>query len=822
MPGGADFLILGLIFFGSVIGLVIELVFTLLLLLRLHAIAKRARTTAAASEPGTPSATPPPVGKRLPIIAIVVAIFLLLTSLGGLGLTGSITGAMDRASIWVFAGWTALLLLSITNIFWASIVLRSTSWSPRGLILARVLPLVATIIIPALLPVPSLLKVAKVSHDNQHAHRFVEKTLMGHFLGVNDIAFTTNGRHIVSVSKQDEHPLPAFWRLTSGERTFPSYAEAHKRKAAASLCYVNGGIVWVSTRPRFTHGALLYRPSDSPKPPRHLPVRHAAALGCNPGGKRIVVGSELYQGTVTVFAFPEGKVVASWHVQSNPHHVAISHDGRFVAYDFARQAGVHVHRVADGKVVRKIPSNSRGRSHSAIALSPTGAFVAVAESRRLRVWALGGKDDDAPVFDHAAKASRGHLDVLFTPRSKELVAVGLDDHVLARFSTTTWKPVGTLDTWPEATDKKCTSPRCLAIVSDADATTSDAKPATTSDAKAGQALICCPGYVALVDLATGHASRRFSSVGDTIEHLTFSAAHKRLAVGGRDLPLTQFDVTTGEHIRVNLSAGMAGHAWSLAISPATGFVAVGMNSGRIALRKGPGIAAQALLFPPPGSISGDMVALAFDATGQHLLSAERDGLLILHTLTPKGDKKPARPAMVNLKKKIVALGSLAASRFVSLTKDGELQRWRVNGDALAKDGHAASGCKKARALATRPGAHHLAIGCQDGTIRLLAPDTLTPGSRVLAHPGGVTALALAPKNAQLLSGGDDGRVRIWSLPNLQGGKVIFSPVKKRSGKVSILRNITRIVFSRAGDRFAVGTARNHRNIHIFRTAALKK
>jgi len=70
------------------------------------------------------------------------------------------------------------------------------------------------------------------------------------------------------------------------------------------------------------------------------------------------------------------------------------------------------------------------------------------------------------------------------------------------------------------------------------------------------------------------------------------------------------------------------------------------------------------------------------------------------------------------------------------------------------------------ALWVAPGGRYIAVGSNDGFVRLCTPDG-KPLHTFRAHEGTVTAFAAAPRRGWLFTGGEDGVVRIWSMPGVE-------------------------------------------------------
>jgi WD40 repeat protein/energy-coupling factor transporter ATP-binding protein EcfA2 len=118
-------------------------------------------------------------------------------------------------------------------------------------------------------------------------------------------------------------------------------------------------------------------------------------------------------------------------------------------------------------------------------------------------------------------------------------------------------------------------------------------------------------------------------------------------------------------------------------------------------------------------------------------------------------------------------------RLASGGNDGAVRLWTVQGRQVAAYEAAASSDRggPVTSLAFTPEGRLLA-GYEDGTIRQLGVD-LTPEPVARSHAASVNSLAVDPSGRYLVSGGSDGRVRLWSTA---GGGMLW----EHSGETPIL------------------------------------
>ncbi len=236
---GGGYALVAVLLFGFVIGLILQLVFSILLHLRV-------------GRPGSHE------HKVLPVCAMVASAILVVGSIGALVLGGGVS------SVWTQAGWWLLLGWSLSNIFWATISLLRAAWSPANLWLIRLVPIPISLLFPAAIILPSLAQDLSVQSSNKHARRFVETTLSGHSLGVNDLIYALDGKRVISVSENDNHPWPAIWLVSSGNKTRSPSCTKTEPQVAPALCFVDGGLVWVQGSIDSTMEGCFFRTPPGP------------------------------------------------------------------------------------------------------------------------------------------------------------------------------------------------------------------------------------------------------------------------------------------------------------------------------------------------------------------------------------------------------------------------------------------------------------------------------------------------------------------------------------------------------------------------------
>jgi WD40 repeat protein len=98
---------------------------------------------------------------------------------------------------------------------------------------------------------------------------------------------------------------------------------------------------------------------------------------------------------------------------------------------------------------------------------------------------------------------------------------------------------------------------------------------------------------------------------------------------------------------------------------------------------------------------------------------------------------------------------------ISCGGDGSLALWSAANWNLIRQ--LPIGDFKIRAIAFTPDLKHIAIGCGDGSIRILETNFFNEIHTIKAHQDGVGALQFMATKPVLLSGGKDGFLRVWNI-----------------------------------------------------------
>ena len=161
--------------------------------------------------------------------------------------------------------------------------------------------------------------------------------------------------------------------------------------------------------------------------------------------------------------------------------------------------------------------------------------------------------------------------------------------------------------------------------------------------------------------------------------------------------------------------------------------------------------------------------------GEFLLCAGADGTLRIYET--EGGKALHQVAAHS--GACVAVVASAPDRIYTAGTDGRVRRWDVHGKAL---GAWAVSTQPLRALAVDPTGEYVAAAGDDGVVHVLTPGREGPPRDMPGHEGPVQALAFTPRDGRLVSGGDDGTLRIWYLVG-----AIESETRSTEGQAAAVR-----------------------------------
>jgi WD40 repeat protein len=205
--------------------------------------------------------------------------------------------------------------------------------------------------------------------------------------------------------------------------------------------------------------------------------------------------------------------------------------------------------------------------------------------------------------------------------------------------------------------------------------------------------------------------------------------------------------------KVELAVDKSNRASVAATSSDGGKVAFGQQLGQVQVVE---VASKRTLAQMAG-VSSRITALAFSEDGTLLLLGTAGGMVQIHRLAPKVEKLGEG---AHHRTAVTAVAAAPKGQaFASADDTGQVVLWGKNGQKQAAENVVGRGVKSLLFL----GDQALAVGCADGTVKILNPAT---GAVLASHNLGstaITALAFAKDKLALAVGTQSGQVTMLAL-----------------------------------------------------------
>jgi WD40 repeat protein len=315
------------------------------------------------------------------------------------------------------------------------------------------------------------------------------------------------------------------------------------------------------------------------------------------------------------------------------------------------------------------------------------------------------------------------------------------------------------------------------------------QPVNAVDLTADGARVACgrANVVQVYDVDSGLEVISLGGHKDLIQSVRFSPDGRRLAAGSYQI-VTLWDVPTGGHRRT--FAGHTNGVRGLALAPGTAgvYYSGGLDrTVRVWNETGKAVAS----FAMPSAVA----SLTASRDGRTLAVGGSDGVIrVLHA----NDGKQIR-ALSGHTGPVNDLAFLPDGRLASASADGTARLWSVPADHAAKApapavlrGHKGP----VHAVSVLPGGRAVVTGGEDGTVRLWGTADGAAGWVLTAHDAPVLALAVSPGGDRILTGSADRTARLFDAATGVRRAVL-------SGHPGAVNSVA---FSPAGDRVATAGA----------------
>lgn len=258
--------------------------------------------------------------------------------------------------------------------------------------------------------------------------------------------------------------------------------------------------------------------------------------------------------------------------------------------------------------------------------------------------------------------------------------------------------------------------------------------------------------------------------------------------------------TTGDILKIELTisnnkatfrtagpkAPLVGGATCIAMHPDGQQLVVGTGGGLVAaVRK------SNLQVTRKRQLEGAITSLSFQAGGVILAGTATSNL---HSLNPQFDAKMELTSHTGSVSQVVFAAN--SNRVLVSCGDSDIRVWDSwTSDELVRITVKAQKCT---CVAMLPSGRGIVSGWEDGKLRIFSPQTGHLLFDILdAHPSGITAVAVSASGTQFISGGKEGMLRIWDITT-EVPKMVAS-LKEHKGPITHIR-------LSADEREAVSTA----------------
>jgi hypothetical protein len=205
--------------------------------------------------------------------------------------------------------------------------------------------------------------------------------------------------------------------------------------------------------------------------------------------------------------------------------------------------------------------------------------------------------------------------------------------------------------------------------------------------------------------------------------------------------------------KVDLAVDQSNRASAVAIAADGAKVALGQNLGQVQVLE----VSSKRTMTQLGGVGSRVTALAFSEDGTLLVLGTAGGMVQIHRVTPKAEKLGEG---AHHRTAVMAVAAAPKGQgFASADDTGQVVLWGKNGQKLTATNAVGRGVKSLLFL----GEQALAVGCGDGTVKILNPSSgaILATHNVTTVP--ITALAFAKDKLALAVGTQSGQVTMLAL-----------------------------------------------------------
>jgi WD40 repeat protein len=553
----------------------------------------------------------------------------------------------------------------------------------------------------------------------------IGQPMKGHEDKVDSVAFSPDGKHIISGSWDKTLRL---WDISTGT-PIGQPMKGHEDKVDSVAFSPDGKHIisgsWDKT---------LRLWDASTAQPIGQPMMHeseVSSVAFSPDGKHIVSGS--LDKTLRLWDASTGQPIGQLMKghEDVVDSVAFSPDGKHIisgSWDKTL-------RLWDASTAQPIGQSMKGHESevSSVAFSPDGKHIISGSwDKTLRLW-------DASTAQPIGQPMKGHEDrvnsVAFSPDGKHIVS-GSWDKTLRLWDASTVQPIGQpMKGHEDRVNSVVFSPDGKHIISGS-----------------------LDNTLRLWDIFTGQPiGQPMKGHESGVNSVAFSPDGKHIVSGSWDTTLRLWDIFTGQPI----GQPMKGHedvVDSVAFSPDGKHIISGSWDTTLRLWD---IFTGQLIGQPMKGHEDKVSSVAFSPDGKHIVSGSWDTTL---RLWDASTGQPIRQPMKGHEDRVNSVAfSPDGKHIISGSWDKTLRLWDAStGQPIGQPmkGHE----DRVYSVAFSPDGKHIISGSLDKTLRLWDASTGQPiGQPMKGHESGVNSVAFSPDGEHIISGSLDKTLRLWDV-----------------------------------------------------------